>query len=789
MELATAQALKILIVEDDLVDRKILERLLSESSLHIAAVRSTDHLASALEILRSDQFDIVLLDLGLPDCDGVQTFATLQAHHPRVPVIVLSGLDDENVATTAVQKGVQDYLVKGYVDGNLLTRSVRYAVERKKAERELFLAEQRYRTIFQNSAVAITMADEQERLISWNQFTEDLLGMERADLYLRPITTLYPESEWERIRSLNIRQRGVHHHLETKMTKKSGEVIDVDVMLSMLKDAGGTDTGSIAVIRDVTERKQFEEALRRSEERFRQVVENAEEWIWEIDTDGLCTYASPIVEKILGYRPEELLQKKRFFDLLHPEERHQLASKLLEVFGHRKMSTELTARAIHKSGETVWLSLSGVPILDEDRNLAGYRGVAVDITERTRIHEILDHKQRNLEAIFDATPIGMLLVGEDMKISRANEAIRQMVGREYSQIINELPGSALGCVHFVQESASGRYACGAGPACAVCSLTKTIGGVLDSDQPVHGVEIETTFEIGHQKKRPWLSVSVEPVIIDGRKHAVVALNDITERKRAEQELQETMEIKSQIISTVSHELRTPLASMKEAVLIVLNEVAGAISEDQRRFLDIAKRNIDRLARLINDVLDFQKVSSGQMQYAMKENDITKAIEDACNTMLPSARKQGVHLSVELEDNLPRTVFDSDRIIQVVTNLVSNAVKFTPEGGHVSVRLQRRDQELVIAVSDTGMGIPKEALSRVFDRFYRVPRPGIEIKGTGLGLAIVKRIVVAHGGRIDVESKLEKGTTFTVFLPLAPKPQREPLPETTDQSLERTLAEK
>lgn len=967
MTLGTTEALKILIVEDDSVDGKILERLLYKSSLHIAQTTSANCLAAALQLLRKDRYDIVLLDLGLPDAEGEQAFTTLQAHNPGVPIIVLSGLDDEDMATRAVQKGVQDYFVKGRVDGDLLTRSVRYAIERKKAEHELAFAEQRYRTIFENSAVAITMADEQEHLVSWNHFTEDLLGMDREDLYLRPITTLYPESEWRMIRALNIREKGVHHHLETKMIKKNGEVIDVDIMLSMLKDAEGATTGSIAVIRDITRHKHAEweqqlsshileianrhregdtlfedlvaeiqrysgcaavgirmldedgnipyeaytgfsehfyksesplsvkvdqcmcidvikgstnpelpfftaggsfymnattrflatipeekkgrtrnvcneagyesvalipillrhrvcglihladtrenmvhlgmvhaleriarqlgvalerihtqEALRRSEERFRQVVENAEEWIWEVDTDGVYTYASPIVGKILGYKPEELLGKKQLFDLFHPEDREELREKVLDIFSRKEMSTDLTVRSLHKTGKTVWLSMSGVPILHKNQNLAGYRGVAVDITERARLHEILDHKQKNLEAIFDAAPLGMLLVREDMRIKRANDAIRRMVGREYSEIIDQLPGPALGCVHVVGESTSGRYACGVGPACEACSLVKTVRGVLDLDQSVHGVEIQTTFEIGRKKTRPWLSVSAEPVIIDGKKHAVVAINDITDRKRAEEELRETMEIKSQIISTVSHELRTPLASMKEAVLIVLNEVAGKISKDQRRFLDIARRNIERLARLINDVLDFQKLGSGQMEFCMQENDIGKVVEDAYNTMVPYSQKTGVNLAVKLEDSLPKAVFDSDRIIQAVTNLVSNAIKFTPQGGLVSVCVRRQDRALAISVTDTGMGIPKEALPKIFDRFYRVQRPGREIKGTGLGLAIVKSIVMGHGGRIDVESELEKGTTFTVVLPLVPKARPQALPETADQSLEEAL---
>ena len=133
------------------------------------------------------------------------------------------------------------------------------------------------------------------------------------------------------------------------------------------------------------------------------------------------------------------------------------------------------------------------------------------------------------------------------------------------------------------------------------------------------------------------------------------------------------------------------------------------------------------------------------------------------------------------------MFDSDRMIQVLTNLMSNSIKFTPEEGHVSVSVFRRDEHLALRVRDTGFGIPKEALTKIFDRFYRVHRPGKEIKGTGLGLAIVNKIVTAHGGRIEVESELDKGTTFTVLLPLMSEQTPQSLPEGADEHLEKTLA--
>jgi signal transduction histidine kinase len=229
-----------------------------------------------------------------------------------------------------------------------------------------------------------------------------------------------------------------------------------------------------------------------------------------------------------------------------------------------------------------------------------------------------------------------------------------------------------------------------------------------------------------------------------------------------------------------------LGCIKEGIGIVLDGIAGTINDKQRKFLDIAKRNVDRLAALINDVLDFQRLEAGKMRLNMQEGSISEVVTEAYRTMVSSARAKGIDFHLELEDNLPTARFDRDKIIQVLINLISNAIKFTPERGQIRIGARCHDEELVVQVSDTGMGIPKEALGKIFERFYRVHRPGKEVPGTGLGLAIVQKIVTKHGGRIDVESELDKGTTITVFLPIVSKCVADAPAREIDETVEKTL---
>ena len=241
--------------------------------------------------------------------------------------------------------------------------------------------------------------------------------------------------------------------------------------------------------------------------------------------------------------------------------------------------------------------------------------------------------------------------------------------------------------------------------------------------------------------------------------------EIVERKKTEEKIKKAMEIKSQFVSTVSHELRTPLTALKEGIRLVVQEKTGKVNDEQKEFLNLAKRNVDRLARLINDVLDFQKLEAGRMNFNFYENDINGVVKDVYDTMAPAIKCTELDFRLKLEDNLPKVKFDVDKIIQVITNMVSNASKFTEKGG-ITLTTCRRENVIQVSVSDTGCGIRKEDLPRVFHEFEQLDQGGDrKTGGAGLGLAISKAIIEQHRGKICVESEYAKGTTFHFVLPI------------------------
>jgi signal transduction histidine kinase len=253
------------------------------------------------------------------------------------------------------------------------------------------------------------------------------------------------------------------------------------------------------------------------------------------------------------------------------------------------------------------------------------------------------------------------------------------------------------------------------------------------------------------------------------------LEDLTEAKaKLEKEakaLEEALRIKSDFTSTVSHELRTPLAAIKESISIVSDGTTGPIGQEQKEFLDMAKRNVDRLNRLINDILDFQKLEAGKIIFNMREDDINEAVSEAARTMAPLAQGKGLDLVIDLADNMPHVRFDRDRIMQVLTNLISNAIKFT-EKGNITITTKIFSNVIEVSVEDTGTGVKEEDMPKLFQHFEQLEK-GVNRKtgGTGLGLAISKGIIEQHRGKIWAESELGKGAILKFVLPIKERRSR------------------
>ena len=258
-----------------------------------------------------------------------------------------------------------------------------------------------------------------------------------------------------------------------------------------------------------------------------------------------------------------------------------------------------------------------------------------------------------------------------------------------------------------------------------------------------------------------LALAVTAARLAGPDGGVVwTLRDITERARLEQ-------AKSDFVATASHELRSPLTSIKGFIELLESTDNQNLTERQLEFIHIALQSTDRLAELVNDLLDIARIESGQFEIHPRSVDLRDTVTEVAAMIEPRLQAKRQRLDLQIYDPRPPALADPARIRQIVTNLVTNAHLYTPEEGTITLRLEADAQTTTITVADTGRGVSPEEARRLFDRFYRGSTDERKSPGTGLGLAIVKSLVDLHGGTIDVQSTVGVGTTFTVRLPSAP----------------------
>ena len=377
-----------------------------------------------------------------------------------------------------------------------------------------------------------------------------------------------------------------------------------------------------------------------------------------------------------------------------------------------------------------------------------------------KMEEALDRKQKNLEAIFDAAPVGMLLADENMNITHVNHAIRQMIHRDAVQICERPIGNALGCINCTPEG----QRCGHNPACAACAFRKTVKGVLDSGQSIHDVEVYSTFMIDGKETPLWVRVSAEPVIIDGRRYVVVAVDDITERKRVEQrqaglirEVENINQELNEFAFIVSHDLKAPLRGIKNLAHWITTDHADKLGASGREQISLLSSQVDWMHQLIEGVLEYSRV--GRIKEDKVWVNLNELVPKIVEMVCPPE-----NIAVTVDAELPTIECEQTRITQVFQNLLSNAVKYMNKPrGHVEVGCIEEEGFWKFSVADNGPGIEEKYFEKIF-KIFQTLSPRDKFESTGIGLTIVKKIVDLYGGHIWVESKVGEGSTFFFTLP-------------------------
>jgi signal transduction histidine kinase len=342
---------------------------------------------------------------------------------------------------------------------------------------------------------------------------------------------------------------------------------------------------------------------------------------------------------------------------------------------------------------------------------------------------------RQLEALVEASRSGIVLVDRGGRVAVVNRAFRSLFALGDRDVV----GAPVGLLEDVLRP-------------LVADGELSLGGIEQEDREI-AVDVP-----GEPKPRIFRRYSAAALGAGGEVVGSMAVfDDVTDAHEVDR-------MKSEFISTVSHELRTPLTSIKGSMALVLD--GSPLDEETRELVEVTKRNADRLVRLVNDILDVSKIEAGRLELDPAPTGVEGLCAEAVQGIDGFAKKVGVAVRCEIAQRLPEVRADRDRIVQVLTNLLSNALKFSPRGGTVDLRAFATGALVRFEVRDHGPGIPEEFRAKLFTRFAQSDRARREQEGTGLGLAICRALVLSHGGEIGVASEPGKGATFHFTLPVA-----------------------
>ncbi len=307
----------------------------------------------------------------------------------------------------------------------------------KKTERKLIESEEKYKTIFENSAVAIMLTDEKERIISWNDYAEKLLNMNKDDLFLKPVESLYSKEEWAKIRGENIRQKGMQHHLETKILRKDDEPLDIDISLSVLRNHKGEIIGSIGVIKDITEQKRMKEKLEDSERKFKKLYNNAPVPYHTLSPDGIITDVNEKWVESLGFNKKEVIGKP-IFDLIVREERENAEKSFKNKIDSCKSYTGGHERKyVTKDGNKRIFVIHDFLSFDKNNKVKAIHTIMEDVTKRKQAEEKITESMEKYRAIFELSPQAMVVLDKGGAIIDINQRIYDWLGYKPKDIIGK----------------------------------------------------------------------------------------------------------------------------------------------------------------------------------------------------------------------------------------------------------------------------------------------------------------------------------------------------------------
>ncbi len=758
-----AEAQKLLVVDDDDGTRKTLGLILANMGYGVE-MADTGH--SALEQAKQKRFDLALVDLRLPDMEGVELIAPLKEACPDIVVIMATAYASIQSAVDALNQGAVAYIQKPLRMDEVLA-IVREALEKQQLAREKVRAEQalaeseaRYRSLVELSPDAVAI-ESRGRLVFVNQAGARLLGADEPEQLTgkRMLDLVHPECRAAAKARARRARKGERPPLsQEKFVRLDGSVIDVEVAAGPASHQG--KPAVLMIVRDITERKRAEEQLWQSIELFERTFMNQRDAIVIFDAGSppRAVDCNPATMTVLGYSREEMLGQP--LEALVSEEENGPFLEMLQ-------GAVRDAGYVHASGQAVWrrdgatfpADLYVAPLKDKRGQGCGWVCVVRDVTERKRAEEALQASESRFRELAELLPGIVFEMNADGELTFVNR-----MGFEAFAYAEEDSGQGVNALDVVVPEDRPR-------ASADLAMALAGEGVVTAEYTVLRKDGETFPVIVYANRVAQGSegVGVRGIVID-----------LTDQKRLEATVrhQDRLAAVGRLAGGIAHDFNnylTTIALYAQSLRSRPN-LAAEVTGSTETILEQARG----AARLVRQLLDFSRSSSVEKR-PMDLAAFARSVAD----MLRRALSEEIDLAVEASGDDCVVEADRDRMEQMLMNLALNARDAMPQGGELQVRVSRIElgaegeapvggmapgSWIRLTVADTGVGLSDEARAHLFEPFFTTKEPG---KGTGLGLSQVYGIVVQHGGHITVESGRGEGTTFRIYLPARSDPTRRP----------------
>jgi PAS domain S-box-containing protein len=615
-----------------------------------------------------------------------------------------------------------------------------------------------FKCLFENASDAIYILDKKGHFVAVNRKAEELTGFKRRDFEgksFRKVISLKSLPKAISVFFDVIRGKEVRLELELKTASKKTVLADITSKPLIIK---GKIVGTLGIARDITERVQMENELKEVNRKLEMLFETAMEGITVVDAEENLTFVNKAFADMLGYKENELLGMN-LQKLVDKKNFRQIKEQTKERKAGKVSRYELVL--FSRDGKPHTVQVSASPLWHEKGSFAGSLAIITDVSERRKMEETLRESEEKMRNVLESSPDAITLADLNGNIVDCNQATLDMFGFISKE---ELIGKS--GLSFVADRDRER-------------LMENIKKTLERGSTRN---IEYTLVSKYGREFPIeVSASVVKDIAGNPRYFVAIWKDITERKQMQkkleeysQQLEELVEkrtsqlreaqeklIKSerlaaigQVASMVGHDLRNPLTGIAGATYYLKKKLA---SEDKTitEMLALIEKDIECSNKIISDLLEYSR----EMKLEFKETTLRSIMKDALSLVeVPNNIRM-----LDFTQDEPKIMADVEKIKRVFVNIIKNAIDAMPKGGSLTIKSKESDGNVEIMIADTGTGISKDNLEKIWTPFFTT-----KAKGMGLGLSICKRIIEAHGGSILVESKLGKGTTFTITIPAAPR---------------------